>query len=58
MGNEGNTSVYYSMTCHGFNNVYSLKAVLRLVRKWKVPKGTKFIAHLPFVGYSFLITKK
>lgn len=41
----------------GFNDAYSLKAVKRLVAKWNVPKGTKFRASLPFVGYDFYITK-
>ena len=56
-GEKGNTSAYYAMTCYGFNNAYSLKAVKRLVAKWNVPKGTKFRASLPFVGYDFFITK-
>jgi hypothetical protein len=56
-GEKGNTSVYYAMTYYGFNNAYSLKAVKRLIAKWNVPKGTKFRASLPFVGYDFYITK-
>jgi hypothetical protein len=56
-GKTGYTSVYYAMTYYGFNNVYSLKAVKRLINKWNVPKGTKFKASLPFVGYDFSITK-
>lgn len=52
-----NTSSYYSMKYDGFNDAYSLKAVIRLVKKWNVPKGTKFRASLPFVGYDFTITK-
>lgn len=51
------TSAYYAMSCDGFNDAYSLKAVIRLVKKWDVPKGTKFRASLPFVGYDFFITK-
>lgn len=51
------TSSYYSMKPHGYNDVYSLKAVKRLVSKWNVPKGTKFKASLPFVGYTFILTK-
>ena len=57
-GEKGNTSVYYSMTYDGFNNAYSLKAVVRLIKKWNVPKGTKFRAILPFIGYDFFITKQ
>ena len=56
-GEKGNTSVYYAMTYDGFNNAYSLKAVIRLVKRWNIPKGTKFRASLPFVGYDFIITK-
>jgi hypothetical protein len=48
---------YYSMTCDGYNNVYSLKAAKRLIAKWDTPKGTKFRVSLPFVGYHFFITK-
>lgn len=56
-GETGNTSVYYAMSHDGLNDAYSLKAVVRLVKKWNVPKGTKFKASLPFVGYEFIITK-
>lgn len=56
-GKGGVTTSYYSMTHDGFNNCYSLKAVLRLIRKWDVEKGTKFRASLPFIGYEFIITK-
>lgn len=51
------TSSYYAMTGFGLNNVYSLKAAKRLIHKWEVPKGTKFIVSLPFIGHHFLITK-
>lgn len=51
------TTSYYSMAMNGFNNVYSLKAVKRLIYKWDVPKGTKFVASLPFAGHDFYITK-
>lgn len=53
----GTTTSYYSMTSSGYNNVYSLKAVKRLIHKWNVPKGTKFKASLPFAGHTFIITK-
>ena len=56
-GKGGVTSSYYSMKSDGYNNAYSLKAVKRLIAKWNVPKGTKFRASLPFVGYKFYITK-
>ena len=56
-GEKGNTSVYYVMSYDGFNDAYSLKAVIRLIKKWNVPKGTKFRASLSFVGYDFFITK-
>ena len=56
-GKTGNTSVYYSMSHDGFNDAYSLKSVVRLIKKWNVPKGTKFRASLPFVGYDFFLTK-
>lgn len=56
-GKTGNTSAYYAMSNEGFNDAYSLKAVKRLIAKWNVPKGTKFRASLPFVGYKFIITK-
>lgn len=48
-------SSYYAY--HGLNKVYSLKAALRLIRKWDVPKGTQFYVSLPFVGYEFKVTK-
>ena len=54
---KGHTSAYYAMENNGFNDAYSLKAVIRLIKKWNVPKGTKFLASLPFVGYDFHITK-
>lgn len=54
----GLSSSYYSMNYHGLKNAYSLKAVLRLVNKWKAPKGTIFRASLPFIDYDFFITKK
>lgn len=55
---KGNmTSCYYSMTHDGFKDVYSLKAVKRLIYKWNVPKGTVFSVTLPFMGYEFFITK-
>jgi hypothetical protein len=53
----GMSSSYYALSYHGFNNAYSLKAVKRLITKWDVPKGTKFKASLPFVGYDFFLTK-
>lgn len=53
----GMSSSYYAMTYDGFKNAYSLKAVKRLVAKWNVPKGTKFRASLPFIGYDFFLTK-
>lgn len=56
-GETGNTSVWYAMKCEGFTDAFSLKAVIRLVKRWNVPKGTKFRASLPFVGYDFIITK-
>jgi len=51
------TTSYYSMKSEGFKDVYSLKAVKRLIHKWDVPKGTKFRASLPFVGHDFYIKK-
>lgn len=57
IGKGGIRSSYYAMTYYGFNNAYSLKAVKRLIAKWNVPKGTKFRASLPFIGYDFIITK-
>ena len=51
------TTSYYAMKYDGYNNVYSLKATKRLINKWNVPKGTRFIVSLPFVGYDFYITK-
>ena len=54
---KGNTSSYYGMSHYGFNDAYSFKAVKRLIAKWNVPKGTKFIASLPYIGYYFFITK-
>lgn len=55
---KGNTSAYYGMSHYGFNDAYSFKAVKRLIAKWNVPKGTKFIASLPYIGYYFFITKQ
>jgi len=51
------SSSYYSMTRDGYNDIYSLKAAKRKIAKWNVPKGTKFLVSLPFVGYDFTITK-
>jgi len=56
-GVGGMTTSYYSMKSEGFKDVYSLKAVKRLIHKWDVPKGTKFRASLPFVGHDFYIKK-
>lgn len=56
-GKGGMTTSYYAMISDGYHNVYSLKAVKRLIAKWNVPKGTKFRAILPFMGYDFTITK-
>lgn len=56
-GKGGMTTSYYSMTYDGFNNAYSLKAVKRLIAKWDVPKGTWFVAALPFKGYEFKLRK-
>jgi hypothetical protein len=56
-GEGGMSSSYYCLSDYGFNNAYSLKAVKRLIHKWNVPKGTVFIASLPWVGYEFKITK-
>jgi len=53
---SGLTTTYYSMSYIGLNDAYSLKAVIRLIHKWKYPKGTQFRASLPFVGYDFFIT--
>lgn len=51
----GCSSAYY---CNeGFNSVYSLKAVKRLIHKWNVSKGVVFIVSLPWVGYEFKIKK-
>lgn len=50
-------SSYYVNDYWGFHDAFSLKAVLRLIKKWNVPQGTKFRAALPFVGYEFIITK-
>lgn len=50
-------SAYYAMSCEGFKDAYSLKAVIRLVKKWNVPKGTVFRASLPYSGHDFYITK-
>jgi len=55
---KGNmSSAYYSMSCSGYHDVYSLKAVKKLINRWDVPKGTKFMASLPFNGHDFYITK-
>ena len=51
----GLTTSYYSMRHSGLKDAYSLKAVKRLIKKWKYPKGTVFRASLPFVGYDFYI---
>ncbi len=54
---RGLSTAYYNMSAFGFNDCHSLKAVKRLIHKWNVPKGTVFIASLPWVGYEFKITK-
>jgi hypothetical protein len=51
------TTSYYSMKYNGFNNIYSLKAAKRKIKKWNVPKGTKFSVSLPWNGYEFIVTK-
>lgn len=48
---------YFIMSLDGLNNIYSLKAAIRLLKKWNVPTGTKFWVRLPFIGYDFIITK-
>jgi len=53
----GISSSYYAMSHDGFNDIYSLKSAIRKINKWNVPKGTKFKAALPWVGYYFIITK-
>jgi DNA (cytosine-5)-methyltransferase 1 len=34
-----------------------LMLLTSLPKKWNVPKGTKFRASLPFMGYDFFLTK-
>ena len=48
-------SSYYAMERHGFNDVWSLKAAIRLIKKWNIPKGTSFIVSLPYAGHHFII---
>lgn len=55
---KGVTTAYYAMEHAGLKDVWSLKAALRRIRKWNVPKGTVFNVSLPYEGYSFEITKK
>ena len=58
-GKEGCTSSYYAMRHKvGLHDVYSLKAVRRLISKWNLPKGTKITASLPIMGHIFTFTKK
>lgn len=51
------SSCYYAMCCYGLHDVYSLKAAIRLIKKWNIPVGTKFKVDLPYVGYDFIVTK-
>lgn len=51
------SSCYYAMRCVGLHDVYSLKAAVRLIKKWNIPVGTKFKVDLPYVGYDFIVTK-
>lgn len=53
----GLQSSYYAMKSEGLTDAYSLKAVIRLINKFNVPKGTVFRASLPFIGYDFYLTK-
>ena len=39
-------------------DVWSLKAAIRKIRKWNVPKDTVFNVSTPYVGYDFKITKQ
>lgn len=55
--NRDSISDYYSLKSFGYRRIYSLKAAKRLIYKWNVPKGTKFNVDLPYIGYSFIITK-
>lgn len=58
-GKEGCTSSYYAMRHKvGLHDVYSLKAVRRLITKWNLPKGTKITTSLPIMGHTFTFTKK
>lgn len=55
----GLSSAYYAMEHKGsgFKDVWSLKAAIRKIKKWNVPKGTKFIVSFPWIGYEAIITK-
>lgn len=57
-GESDRTTSYYSMRHEGYHNVWSLRAAMRLIKKWDIPKGTKFIVSLPYVGHEFIVTKK
>lgn len=48
------TTSFYGM---GEEDVYSLKAAIRKISKWDLPKGTKVRISLPLVGHDIYITK-
>lgn len=55
-GSSGTYNI--SSSTYGVLNTYTLKAVLRNIKRWSVPKGTKFICSLPYIGHEVIITKK
>ena len=58
-GNKGYSNCYYAMRhIRGLHDVYSIKAVKRLISKWDLPKGSKISVSLPITGHEFILTKK
>lgn len=53
------SSIYYSVEHNkgGNKDIWSLKAAIRRIKKWNIPKGTVFHVILPYVGHEFKITK-
>ena len=50
-------NAYYVMNHLGLKNFYSLKAVIRFLRKCKAPKGAKFSISGTYEGYDAIFTK-
>lgn len=55
MTHRSRTTSYY---VYPSRPIWSLKAAIRKIRKWKVPEGTRFKVCLPWIGHEMIVTKK